>query len=444
MILYRRGWFGDSYRHYLAAKGIKTRYRKRFPWLVKGFSGENPRVTEQYARFRQKDPKEFDKGSFRTVDKRDRKLIIGKVDGKIAVQSVLLKRKRYWVEKDADALWKARQALVRERNEVLAELERAPSQAATNRLRDVTLRLRENADALDIDEGQHAYFVKRGFIDVGQSRRGHLKEASRETAEERGLVEDRPLTEVEIDKLVGAGFGPVMTKGDVDAQLASIEAANERIAGENARLERLEKEAEERDNRWSMTGLAIKGVTGRSLHELLKSRKGVYAARKVLKKGKVHVTKGGEEVVQHAHDVVRQIRPYAKRVEIAGSIRRKKENPVDVDIVVIPRDKERIRQKIIGQATKVYGSGGEKVSARVHGIKTEVVFARPDNWGAQLLYQTGSGPHNIGLRQIAKKRGLLLNQNGVYRGSRLIAGRTERDIYKALGRPRFKQPEERR
>lgn len=403
---------------YIARKDVATRYRQEFPWLVKGFQGEDPRITDEYARFRQRNPGEFEKGSFRTVDKRDRKLILGKIDGKMAVQSVMLKRKRYWAGKDdelarvlvesvaayrqahtlaetevfvdlvvrgiqeegraavppldergrlafevnvaklreemqkvahetpghevpkdftgglyarkgyfvadADALWKERQRLVKERNVVLAEMESNPSQPATNKLRELTLKLRENADALDIDEGQHAYFVRR-----------------------------------------------------------------------------------------------------------------------VQKKGKVHVTKGGEEVIAHAQEMVRQIRPYAKRVEIAGSIRRKKENPVDVDIVVIPRDKEKIRQKIVGQATKVYGSGGEKVSARVHGVKTEVVFAKPENWGAQLLYATGSGGHNIGLRQIAKKKGLLLNQNGVFRGSRLIAGRTERGIYRALGRPRFKQPEER-
>lgn len=51
-----------------------------------------------------------------------------------------------------------------------------------------------------------------------------------------------------------------------------------------------------------------------------------------------------------------------------------------------------------------------------------------------LLTYTGSYGNNIGLRVIAKKQGMLLNQYGLFKGGLYIAGKTETSIYKALGR----------
>jgi hypothetical protein len=98
----RHGWFGERVRHSFAARGIQTRYRKRFPRLVRHFPGENPRVTGRFARFRQQPPSTFIPGSFRikrvspgTV------LVLGKEksSGKQEVQSVLKDRKVYFSEK---------------------------------------------------------------------------------------------------------------------------------------------------------------------------------------------------------------------------------------------------------------------------------------------------------------------------------------------------------
>lgn len=96
-----RGWYGQSYRHYLAAKGVKTRYRKKFPELVKDFPRENPRITSEYARFRQRSPLDFVHGSFRTKKEGDVLLVLGKdkKTGKYGLQSVLIPRKEYFVKK---------------------------------------------------------------------------------------------------------------------------------------------------------------------------------------------------------------------------------------------------------------------------------------------------------------------------------------------------------
>jgi len=92
-----KGWKNDNWQHGLAAKGIKSRayWRNKYPELVKsGFTGENPRITEDFVRFRQKDPDLFSK--FRTkVTKNGRRVILGKnkKTGEYELQSVLIPKK---------------------------------------------------------------------------------------------------------------------------------------------------------------------------------------------------------------------------------------------------------------------------------------------------------------------------------------------------------------
>jgi DNA polymerase/3'-5' exonuclease PolX len=173
-----------------------------------------------------------------------------------------------------------------------------------------------------------------------------------------------------------------------------------------------------------------------------------YMARKVIeKKGKIHVTKSGAEVIAQANRIEKQIQPFVKKSEIVGSIRRKKENPVDVDIVVVPKagKEDALKEKLKKESSKIYQEGERKFSGRINGIKTEVVFAKPEEYGAAVLTYTGSFGHNIGLRRIAQKKGLLLNEKGVFdrKTGKRLGGKTEREIYRILERPRFKGPEER-
>ena len=178
---------------------------------------------------------------------------------------------------------------------------------------------------------------------------------------------------------------------------------------------------------------------------MLKRRK--YWVRRVEKKGKVHVTRSGEDVRRAADEVLHEIEPYVQKAEIVGSIRRRVENPVDVDIVAVPKPakKDDLQAFLRGRASKVYQEGMRKFSGRIKGVKTEVVMVRPEEYGAALLTYTGSFGHNIGLRKIAQQKGMLLNEKGLYirKTGKRIAGETERGIYKKLERPRFKQPWER-
>lgn len=68
-------------------------------------------------------------------------------------------------------------------------------------------------------------------------------------------------------------------------------------------------------------------------------------------------------------------------------------------------------------------------------FKVDCFLASPDTWVPTLLYATGSGQFNLRMRAVAKKRGLLLNQNGVYHrdSMELIPTKTEEDIFKVVG-----------
>ena len=89
-------------------------------------------------------------------------------------------------------------------------------------------------------------------------------------------------------------------------------------------------------------------------------------------------------------------------------------------------------------------NGDKKIEAFINGVKVDVVLTNPKSYGAALFYLTGPSGANIGRRRMAKEQGLLLNREGVFdrKTGRYLAGRTEKDVYKALGKP-YKKPEER-
>lgn len=147
------------------------------------------------------------------------------------------------------------------------------------------------------------------------------------------------------------------------------------------------------------------------------------------------------KVKKLAYRIVSQIRPYSHRLELAGSIRRKAKNPRDIDIVLIPKDKEKIRE-ILGKKGKFVLGGEKKAAFRIHGTNVELYYTNKDSWGATLLAYSSKKGAGIGLRRVAKKLGYKLNQYGLFKDGKKIAGKTEREIYKALNR-RYKKPENR-
>lgn len=143
-------------------------------------------------------------------------------------------------------------------------------------------------------------------------------------------------------------------------------------------------------------------------------------------------------VLNLAQRIVDSLRPYSRRIEIVGSLRRREANPKDIDIVLIPKDVD----KLVSFMEKI----GEKVQSGRHEstwiidkIKVELYYTVREEFGAALLAYSSEKGAGIGLRVVAKKKGLKLNNHGLFRGKKRIAGRSEKEIYAALGRP-YKAP----
>jgi DNA polymerase (family 10) len=127
---------------------------------------------------------------------------------------------------------------------------------------------------------------------------------------------------------------------------------------------------------------------------------------------------------------------YVVQVEAAGSIRRWQETVGDIDLLVIADDAKRVMDFFVSQpeVTRVIARGDTKSSVQLAlGINADVRVIPKESYGAALQYFTGSKDHNIIVRRIAETKGYKLNEYGLYKGSRRVAGATEESIYKALG-----------
>jgi DNA polymerase (family 10) len=125
-------------------------------------------------------------------------------------------------------------------------------------------------------------------------------------------------------------------------------------------------------------------------------------------------------------------------IEVAGSFRRMRETVGDLDVVVSASDAGAVGKRLLvyDEIAQVLATGPTRTSVRLKsGLQVDVRIVAPASFGAALQYFTGSKAHNIALRRRAQARGLKLNEYGLFRGARVVAGRTEEEIYAALGLP---------
>jgi DNA polymerase (family 10) len=125
-----------------------------------------------------------------------------------------------------------------------------------------------------------------------------------------------------------------------------------------------------------------------------------------------------------------------KRVSLAGSIRRKKADVGDIDIVATSSDPEAVMDAFTSfpEVKEVIEKGKTKSSVRLTiGIDSDLRVVPDEVYGAALQYFTGDKRHNVLLREMAQKKGYKLNEYGLFKEKKLIACKTEKDIYDALG-----------
>jgi len=138
--------------------------------------------------------------------------------------------------------------------------------------------------------------------------------------------------------------------------------------------------------------------------------------------------------------------PAAERVEVAGSYRRGRDTVGDLDILVATTQPREVLVAFaaLPQVERVLARGDTKSSVVIEGLQVDCRAVAPDQFGAAWQYFTGSQAHNIRLRGMALRLGLLLNEYGVFRvdGDVRVAGATEEEVYAALGL-RWIPPEQR-
>ena len=142
-----------------------------------------------------------------------------------------------------------------------------------------------------------------------------------------------------------------------------------------------------------------------------------------------------------ASSVFSYLKPLSKKIMIAGSIRRDSRDPGDIDIVLIPKDREKLEEAMKKKYRKVLG-GEKRATFRIGDVNIELYYTIKEEWGACLLAYSSPKGSEIGLRMVAKRKGFKLTQHGLFKNGKKVAGETEREIYSALGRP-YKEPKDR-
>jgi len=167
-----------------------------------------------------------------------------------------------------------------------------------------------------------------------------------------------------------------------------------------------------------------------------KSQKNILEGIEFLKRSSGRLTLG--KITPVVEEIIKKLSRLkeVEKISPAGSFRRKKETVGDIDILVVSKKPKEVMAFFVGMknVVKIWGQGETKSSVRVkEGIDVDLRIVPSESYGSALQYFTGSKEHNIITRKIAISKGLKLNEYGVFRDSKKIAGETEEDVYKAIG-----------
>ena len=145
-----------------------------------------------------------------------------------------------------------------------------------------------------------------------------------------------------------------------------------------------------------------------------------------------------EEMAEALRDYLAGL-PGVDEVVVAGSYRRWKETVGDLDILVTAAPDSGVSDAFVAHEAveRVLSHGDTRASVvlRHTGLQVDLRVVPDDSFGSALHHFTGSRAHNIALRRLARERGLKINEYGVFRGRRRIAGDTEASVYASLQMP---------
>ncbi|MBU0546809.1 MAG: DNA polymerase/3'-5' exonuclease PolX [Patescibacteria group bacterium] len=151
------------------------------------------------------------------------------------------------------------------------------------------------------------------------------------------------------------------------------------------------------------------------------------------------------DILPKVKEIIKQLKKLQEieKIDVAGSIRRGKETVRDVDLLVIAKKPDKVMDFFVSMpgVIKVWSKGKTKSSIRIKdGFDVDLRVVAKKSYGSALQYFTGSKEHNIATRRIAISCGLKLNEYGVFKQGKAIAGSDETSVYRALQMP-YIEPE---
>jgi len=136
------------------------------------------------------------------------------------------------------------------------------------------------------------------------------------------------------------------------------------------------------------------------------------------------------QIKKIAEQILTNITPYISKGMICGSIKREKQNPRDIDIVIVPKDNfismMEIR-KVLAKEGKFVLNGNQLIRVvRKDGLQIDMNIANREDYEVAVLLKTGSKEHNIKLCSEAKKKGGVMRAEGLILNNLII--NKEREI----------------
>ena len=128
--------------------------------------------------------------------------------------------------------------------------------------------------------------------------------------------------------------------------------------------------------------------------------------------------------------------PGVLQLEVAGSVRRRRETIGDLDLLAASTHPAELAARFVAYPdfAKILAHGKTRCAGELRrGLQVDLRIVAPESFGAALYYFTGAKNHTIAVRAIARKHKLKINEYGVFRGKRRIAGATEEEVFATVG-----------
>ena len=149
-----------------------------------------------------------------------------------------------------------------------------------------------------------------------------------------------------------------------------------------------------------------------------------------------------EQAEKLAEQFIHEIAVYCEKIKIVGSIRRRKTECRDIDLVLLAKPEQLWNFTFkLKKISKINVNGKQVKRVLYKGEQFDLYFATPETWGALILIRTGSAQHNIKLSKRALNMGMKLTHRGLMKNGEIIVS-TEKGIFEALDLS-YVEPQER-